>query len=96
MVKHMKKRLENRAQFDSLILKNNSLATNIQSSYSMRIIDVPQRNMANMPNMAIRPDVHYHMQIKKYNNCDGAEAPELQFKLLPDQKDNSTVQPPEK
>jgi hypothetical protein len=82
------KMLENRDQFDSLILKNDSLTMNIQRSYSMRIIDVPQNNMAKMPNMPIRQDVHYHMQIKKYNKYDGAEPPDPQYKPLPDQKEH--------
>lgn len=90
------KMLEDRSQFDSLILKNDTLSRNIQSPYTMRIIDVPQNNMAKMPNMPIRQDVHYHMQIKKYNSCDGPVPPELQFKLLPDQKGNSAEQSPEK
>jgi hypothetical protein len=88
--------LEGRGQFDSLMLKNDSLTMNIQSPYTMRIVEVPQNSMAKMPNMPIRQDVHYHMQIKKYNNCDGPEPPEVQYKLLPDQRDDSTEKPPKK
>ena len=89
-------KFRDKVQMDSLVLKQDTLTVDTNHTYPMIIIDVPQNNMAKIPNMPIRQDVHYHMQIKKYNNCDGSKPPELQYKLLPEQKDNSTKNPPEK
>lgn len=44
---------------------------NINDQYSMRIYDVKESNMAQMPMMDIKEDMHYTMQIKKYSNYNG-------------------------
>jgi hypothetical protein len=73
-------------QFDSLELFMDTLALNTQNPYPMRIIEVPENQMAPMPNMPIRDDIHYHMRIKRYHNYYAPEPQQFEYKLLPDQK----------
>ena len=53
---------------DTLHLKSDSASLNINNQYSMRILKVPEDNLAPMPMMSIDKDVHYTMLIKKYKN----------------------------
>ncbi len=72
--------------FDTLGILQDTVAMNTPNPYQMRILEVPKNQMAPMPNMEIRDDIHYHMQIKKYRNFYEPDPPVLQYKLLPDQK----------
>lgn len=73
-------------QFDSLEIFKDTLAINTHNPYPMRIIEVPENQMAPMPNMPIRDDIHYHMRIKRYRNYYAPEPQEFEYKLLPKEK----------
>ena len=58
-------------EYNSLVLDTvpnleEALASNINNKYAMKWHKVEEDEMAPMPNMQIKKDVNYHMQIKKY------------------------------
>ena len=61
---HNKRKLE-------IVPQETDSIENINDQYSMRIYDVDESNMAKMPMMEIKEDMHYTMQIKKYTNYYG-------------------------
>ena len=66
------KRLEdyNQLQLEVIPYETDSVK-DINDQYSMRILEVEESNMANMPMMEIKEDMHYTMRIKRYNNYYG-------------------------
>jgi hypothetical protein len=87
------KNLREKMQLDTLLLNRDTISIITNNPYTMRIIDVPQNEMAKMPNMPIRQDVHYQMQIKKYNNDYAPKSSERDYRILPDQKDKAQENP---
>lgn len=67
-----------RIQIDTIVQRNNM-------QYPMRVIEVPKNQMAPMPQMNISSDIHYHMQIKEYENCYDPEKPSAEKKLPPNE-----------
>ena len=88
-------KLNEKFQLDTLMLNQDTLIESAHNPYTMRIIDLPQNRMAQMPTMPLRHDVHYHMRIKKYDNYYAPNASDLRFKLPPNQQDQPTEKPEE-
>ena len=69
-------------KLDTMHLKIEAPVFYNNNTYSMKSIDVPEDEMAQMPNMEIKKDVHYTMLIKKYN---------LQYPYEPYDNPDSTI-----
>ncbi len=67
-IEKFKERLKenNSFELDALPEIQGVIASNFNKNYSMRWFEVKEEDMAQMPNMSIRKDVHYTMKIKKY------------------------------
>ena len=52
---------------DSLEIIQGSIVQKDKTGYSMRWCEVHEEDMAQMPNMPIKQDIRYSMQIKKYD-----------------------------
>ncbi|MCK5470758.1 MAG: hypothetical protein KAI99_19680 [Cyclobacteriaceae bacterium] len=57
----------NLLELDSLQIIQGSIVLKDKNKYSMRWFEVHEEDMAQMPNMSIKKDIHYTMQIKKYD-----------------------------
>lgn len=55
-------------QLDTMNLNLDTLTFHSDMRYPMRIINPPIKEIAPLPNMPIRDDIHYHMKIKDYLN----------------------------
>ena len=67
---------------DSLDIYYDTLAVTSHNPYPMTIIEVPTKSLAPIPNMPIRNDIHYHMQIKRYRNYYTPRKHKLEYKPL--------------
>ena len=57
----------NLLELDSLQIIQGSIVLKDNTKYSMMWLEVHEEDMAQMPNMSIKKDIHYTMQIKKYD-----------------------------
>lgn len=55
-------------QFDSSYTIRDSVLSNINDHHAMRILEVPEKEMAQIPKMKISRDFNYTLRIKKYEN----------------------------
>ena len=79
------KRTQNPFQIDTMHLQLDTLSFLSENLFPMRIIKPPLKEIAPMPNMPIRDDIHYHMKIKDYANCYAPTKPRHDDRKLPEE-----------
>jgi len=67
---------------ETVELPLDTLALKSHNRFPMRMIEPPLKEIAPMPNMPIRDDIHYHMKIKDYINCYAPEKRKYDYKKL--------------